>query len=98
MNNLTPPNYDDSLLKIIGKSIFILILLIFEFQLVTAPNHWIFINAADLIVHEIGHWVFAFAGQFIYFLGGSLFQCLVPIFAFAYFCNTRQYFACAFCL
>ncbi len=39
---------------------------------------WI-IDTIDLFIHETGHLVFSLFGRFIYFLGGSLFQIIIPV-------------------
>jgi len=39
---------------------------------------WV-IDTIDLFVHETGHLVFSIFGRFIYFLGGSLFQIIIPV-------------------
>jgi len=39
---------------------------------------WV-IDIINLFIHEAGHFFFNIFGQWIYFLGGSLFQCLVPL-------------------
>jgi hypothetical protein len=38
---------------------------------------WV-IDTIDLFIHETGHLVFSIFGRFIYFLGGSLFQIIIP--------------------
>jgi hypothetical protein len=38
-----------------------------------------FIDIINLFVHEAGHFFFSFFGKFLYVLGGSLFQVLVPL-------------------
>lgn len=52
-------------------------------------------SAVDLGIHEIGHFVFMPLGEFMHILGGSLFQCLVPLIAMAGFLQIRMYFAAA---
>ncbi|MFO7446998.1 MAG: hypothetical protein R6W90_11565 [Ignavibacteriaceae bacterium] len=37
-----------------------------------------FIDNADLVIHEAGHFFFMFFGKFIYTLGGTLMQILLP--------------------
>jgi hypothetical protein len=37
------------------------------------------IDMIDLFIHETGHLVFSIFGRFIYFLGGSLFQIIIPV-------------------
>jgi hypothetical protein len=39
---------------------------------------WV-IDTIDLFIHETGHLVFSIFGKFIYFLGGSLFQIIIPV-------------------
>ncbi len=61
------------------------------------PTHtyanWNFLDSLDLLIHEAGHWIFIFFGEFMHILGGSLTQVLLPaIFAF-YFFARKQYFS-----
>jgi hypothetical protein len=55
-------------------------------------------SAVDFGIHELGHFVFMPFGEFMHILGGSLFQCLVPLIAIAGFLQIRMYFAAAMCL
>ena len=48
-------------------------------------NEWHFIDSVDLIIHEAGHVIFYPFGYFMYVLGGSLFQILVPTIFAVYF-------------
>lgn len=50
-------------------------------------------SALDLGIHEMGHFIFMPFGEFMHILGGSLFQCLVPLIALAGFLQIRMYFA-----
>ena len=84
--------------NIIGKIFVFVILTIFAFQLFTAAHPWIFLDSINLLIHEAGHLIFSFFGKFIYFLAGSLFQCLIPISFLIYFFRTKQYFATGFSL
>lgn len=43
------------------------------------------IDNADLVIHEAGHLFFKFFGQFIYTLGGTLMQIILPSIIFYYF-------------
>ena len=43
------------------------------------------IDNADLVIHEAGHLFFKFFGQYIYTLGGTLMQILLPSIIFYYF-------------
>ena len=44
-----------------------------------------FIDNADLIIHEAGHLFFKFFGRYIYTLGGTLMQIILPSLIFLYF-------------
>ena len=48
---------------------------------------WI-IDTIDLFIHEGGHGIFRFFGQFLYFLGGSLIQFIIPITTIIVFLRT----------
>lgn len=62
---------------------------------------WLTFNAGDfiflldhfnLLIHEGGHGVFRIFGKFIYTLGGSLMQVLMPLLFVYYFVSHRQRF------
>ncbi len=56
--------------------------------------NWNIVDDVDLIIHEAGHFVFMFFGNFIHVLGGSLMQILIPIiFAGYFFWYRREYFS-----
>ena len=61
------------------------------------PTHtyanWNLIDGADLILHEGGHLIFIFFGEFMNVLGGSLTQVALPCIFIAYFFLKRQYFS-----
>jgi hypothetical protein len=42
------------------------------------PDTYRWLDSLDLAIHETGHLVFSFAGEFLTILGGTLFQLLVP--------------------
>jgi hypothetical protein len=42
-------------------------------------GEWHFIDNVNLIIHEAGHFVFMFFGEFVRIAGGSLLQILMPI-------------------
>jgi hypothetical protein len=45
-----------------------------------APPFGLFvIDTINLFIHEAGHFFFKIFGQWMYVLGGSLFQCLLPL-------------------
>jgi len=52
----------------------------------------------DLAIHEAGHVIFMFLGEYMGIAGGSIFQCLVPLLCIFVFLKQRDYFAMSFCL
>ena len=58
------------------------VLAMYGWVLLRAPDSYTWLDSLDLAVHETGHLVFAFGGEFLTLLGGTLLQLLVPI-AFA---------------
>lgn len=61
----------------------------------TQPNCWTLFEPMNLAIHEIGHILFSWAGQFIMLLGGSFVQCLAPVAAMINFNYQQDYFAIA---
>lgn len=54
-----------------------------------------FIHGIDLVFHEAGHVIFAFFGEFLAVLGGSLTQVSMPVIVTAAFLRTRQWASAA---
>jgi len=59
---------------------------------------FLFIDSANLVVHEGGHLLFAWFGQTMCLWGGTILQWLVPLLLAAYFFTQRQTAAFVFCL
>ncbi len=59
---------------------------------------WIFLDYANLIFHEAGHFIFAFFGDFLRVLGGSLMQLIVPGVALGSFVFQKQSLSSGFAL
>ncbi len=74
---------------------FYVLFLIYAFQ---AHGGFLFIDSANLVVHEGGHLLFGWFGQTIGLWGGTILQWLVPLLLAAYFFHQRQPAAFAFCL
>ncbi|MCL5037834.1 MAG: hypothetical protein M1269_12065 [Chloroflexi bacterium] len=71
-------------------AVFILILFI-AYPYLTKDKHYGFIDYANLIIHESGHYVFfAFFGEFLRVLGGTIMQLAVPLAFTAYFLLFRK--------
>jgi hypothetical protein len=58
------------------------VLAIYGWICLRTPGTYRWLDSLDLAIHETGHLVFAFGGDVLGFLGGTLFQLLVPV-AFA---------------
>lgn len=58
---------------------------------------FLFIDQANLIVHEAGHLLFGWFGQTLGLWGGTLFELIVPAALAIYFAVQRQTAAVAFC-
>ena len=63
-----------------------------------ATTPYLFIDNANLVVHEGGHLLFSWAGQPLMLWGGTILQWLVPFLLAAYFFAQRQPGAYAFCM
>ena len=74
---------------------FYLLFLVYAFR---AAGGYLFIDSANLVVHEGGHLLFGWCGQTLGLWGGTLLQWLVPLLLAAYFFHERQTAAFAFCL
>ena len=74
--------------------IFYAVFLIYAF---TKHGDFLFIDLANLVVHEGGHLLFGWFGATLGLWGGTLLQWLVPFLLAAYFFTQRQTTAFAFC-
>src|ERR1700758_216226 len=59
---------------------------------------YLFIDSANLVVHESGHLLFGWFGRTLGLWGGTVLQWLVPFLLAAYFFFQRQIAGFAFCL
>lgn len=59
---------------------------------------FLFIDLANLVVHEGGHLLFGWFGPSLMIWGGTLLQWAVPFILATFFFTQRQATACAFCL
>lgn len=72
-------------------SLFLAVVLgFFTYIYLTAPFPWTFIDGANLLFHEAGHWLFGGMGMTIGILGGTLLQLLIPGIIMVYFLISRQ--------
>jgi hypothetical protein len=78
-----------------GWIAFYVIFLLYAFRM---HGGFLFIDSANLVVHEGGHLLFGWFGQTIGLWGGTILQWLVPFLLAAYFFHQRQPAAFVFCL
>jgi hypothetical protein len=77
------------------KAAFIALVGIYGIVCAWSPSTFRFLDRVDLVFHEAGHVFFAFLGEFIGILGGSLMQVLIPAGIVAYFVWHRQPYSAA---
>lgn len=54
------------------------VLAVYGWRCLRTPGEYRWLDSLDLAIHETGHLVFAFGGELLTILGGTLFQLLVP--------------------
>jgi len=69
----------------------------FLFYAISAHGRFLFIDGANLVVHEGGHNLFGWFGPTLGLWGGTLLQWLVPFLLALYFFNQRQITGFVFC-
>src|SRR5271157_1677373 len=74
--------------------VFYVLFLIYAFSM---HGGYLFIDSANLIVHEGGHLLFGWFGPTLGLWGGTILQWLVPLLLAAYFFRERQAAAFVFC-
>jgi hypothetical protein len=62
------------------------------------PYQWHLIDGVNLVIHEAGHVVFSFFGEFLMIAGGSLFQVIMPALFVGYFWYQRKFYSAAIVL
>jgi hypothetical protein len=78
-------------LKLLG-SVLVALYCVYHFY---TSGQWHFIDSVDLIIHEAGHLIFMFFGEFIAIAGGSIMQILIPILFAVSFYRTEQRYSSA---
>lgn len=79
--------------RLIGRVLLILFFSFLTFKLLSTPVPRIFIDEANLLIHETGHLLFLPFGQFIHMTGGTLLQLIIPSAFLLYFFLKKDYFA-----
>ena len=60
------------------RAVLTLVLAIYGYICLRSPGDYRWLDSLDLAIHETGHLVFAFDGEMLAVLGGTLFQLIVP--------------------
>ena len=68
-----------------GRYLLTIVLAIYGFALLRHPDMGSLMDNVDLPIHETGHLVFSPFGEFMQFLGGTLFQLIMPAVFVGYF-------------
>lgn len=76
----------DVLKKWIGSIIILPIAVYLTFN----KGEFLFIDYLNLLIHEGGHGIFSFFGKFIYTLGGTLMQIIIPSLFIFYFATNDK--------
>jgi len=79
---------------ILAWLVFYVYFLIYAFRM---HGGYLFIDSANLVVHEGGHLLFRFCGHTLCIWGGTILQWTVPLLLAAYFFYERQLPAFVFC-
>ncbi|MCA9391672.1 hypothetical protein KC614_00515 [candidate division WWE3 bacterium] len=82
----------------VGKIAFALVTGVIGLLYITRAVNYTVIDNLHLVIHEAGHLLLTFCGEFIYILGGSLMQLAVPITFIVYFYRRRDRYAMGFAL
>lgn len=76
-----------------ARALLVLALAYVLFRHVADAEYQSIVGPLNLGLHEVGHFVFAPFGRFAAVLGGSLFQCLVPVIGMVMFRRQGDWFA-----
>jgi hypothetical protein len=81
-----------------GRLALTLLLAFYGFALLRHPDAGSLMDSVDLPIHETGHLVFSPFGEFMQFLGGTLFQLIMPSVFAAYFARRKDWHAASVAL
>ena len=89
MEVFQPKTQDSGLVYQLKRWAPTLIMLPIMIWLILNRGRYTWIDNADLVIHEAGHFFFILFGKFIYTLGGTLMQILLPSLIIWYFWKNR---------
>jgi hypothetical protein len=67
------------------KWILSILILMASIYLILNRGTYMWIDNADLVIHEAGHFFFIMFGRFISTMGGTLMQIIIPLLIYSYF-------------
>lgn len=79
-------------LEVIGKVFVLAITVYISYYLVFTSTPWTFLDGVNLLIHEVGDLIFAFLGEDLMLLGGTIVQILVPSIFLGYFFYQQNFF------
>jgi len=82
----------------LGGGIVLTLYLLFLLYAWRNDSGFLFLDYANLVIHEAGHPFFSWGGHTLMILGGTLGELLVPLFCTAFFFFHRQTYGLAFSL
>jgi hypothetical protein len=82
----------------VARLAFLVFLAVYGVALLRAPDAGSLLDSVDLAIHETGHLVFAPLGEVMGFLGGTLFQLILPGAFVAHFLKREDRYGAAVCL
>jgi hypothetical protein len=81
-----------------AKILLFIIISIWSYQLTINHSQWLFLDNANLIFHEAGHFIFFFTPNTFQLLAGTLMQLAIPLICLISFYRQSQFFSVSFCL
>lgn len=79
-----------------GRALLIMFFIYLGIRYLIDPAYACLFGAINLGIHELGHVVFSFAGEFLTVLGGTILQTTAPIVSVFMFLKQGDYFALTF--
>jgi hypothetical protein len=76
-----------------ARQLLVVALFVYGIVCLRDPGTFRLLDNVNLAIHETGHLVFAPFGEFVGFLGGTLFQLLFPLLFYLYFRRQQDRFA-----
>jgi len=79
------------------RALLLIVLIYFGFRHLVNPFYSSIFGGINLGIHELGHIIFSFGGQFITIAGGTILQLAAPLICAAIFVFQPDYFAVCVC-